>query len=114
MSSCGIVYVASLVKVVTVVQATSRFCLSNLRGYNVGISDGLVCEVCRLDFYGVMAYTSCFMTISSVIQVIMKFITTTVKSLHCWYYRSRYLLSTPLRQVHAEQVSRTLIKALKQ
>jgi hypothetical protein len=56
MPSCGIVYVASLVKIVAVVQATSRSCLSNLRGCNVGIGDGLVYQVGRLDFSGIMTY----------------------------------------------------------
>jgi hypothetical protein len=40
MSSCGMTYVPSLMKIGTCVQAILRFCLRNFRGCNVGITDG--------------------------------------------------------------------------
>jgi hypothetical protein len=40
MSSGGMIYVQSSMKIDTGVQAILRFCLSNLKGCNVGIIDG--------------------------------------------------------------------------
>jgi hypothetical protein len=40
MVSCGMIYIPSFIKVGTSVQAILRFCLRNLRGCNVGITDG--------------------------------------------------------------------------
>jgi hypothetical protein len=39
MASCGMIYLASLMKIATGIQAILRFCLRNLRGCNVGITD---------------------------------------------------------------------------
>jgi hypothetical protein len=39
MASCGMIYVTSLMKTGTGVQAVSRFGFRNLRGCNVGITD---------------------------------------------------------------------------
>jgi hypothetical protein len=39
MASCGIMYLPSFMKIATGVQAILRFCLRNLRGCNVGITD---------------------------------------------------------------------------
>jgi hypothetical protein len=40
MSSCGIIYLPSLMKIATGVQEILRFYLRNLRGSNVGITEG--------------------------------------------------------------------------
>jgi hypothetical protein len=40
MASCGVIYVASFMKIGTGVQAILRFCLRYFRGCNVGITDG--------------------------------------------------------------------------
>jgi hypothetical protein len=40
MGSGGMIYIPSLMKTGTGVQAILRFCLSNLNGCNVGITDG--------------------------------------------------------------------------
>jgi hypothetical protein len=40
MASCGTIYVPSFMKTGTGVQAILRFCFSDLRGFNVGITDG--------------------------------------------------------------------------
>jgi hypothetical protein len=40
MTSCGMIYLSSFMKIGTGVQAILRFCLRNLRGCNVGITDG--------------------------------------------------------------------------
>jgi hypothetical protein len=40
MASGGMIYLPSSMKIATGVQAILRFCLSNLRGYNVGIIEG--------------------------------------------------------------------------
>jgi hypothetical protein len=40
MTSCGIIYIPSFMKISTGVEAILRFCLINLRGYNVGTTDG--------------------------------------------------------------------------
>jgi uncharacterized protein YraI len=40
MASCGMIYIPSFVKIGTGVQAIVRFCLRNLRGCNVDITDG--------------------------------------------------------------------------
>jgi hypothetical protein len=40
MASCGTMYVPSFMKIGTGVQAILKFCLRNLRGCNVGITDG--------------------------------------------------------------------------
>jgi hypothetical protein len=40
MASCGMICISSFMKTGTDVQAILRFCLSNLRGYNVGVTDG--------------------------------------------------------------------------
>jgi hypothetical protein len=40
MASCGMIYIRSFVKTGTGIQAILRFCLRNLRGCNVGITDG--------------------------------------------------------------------------
>jgi hypothetical protein len=40
MASCGMIYVASIMKIGTEVQAILRFCLRNLKSCNVGIADG--------------------------------------------------------------------------
>jgi hypothetical protein len=39
-ASGGMMYIPSFMKTGTGVQAILRFCLRNLRGYNVGIADG--------------------------------------------------------------------------
>jgi hypothetical protein len=39
MASCGVIYKPSLMKIDAGVQAILRFCLRNLRGYNVRISE---------------------------------------------------------------------------
>jgi hypothetical protein len=39
-ASCGMIYFPSSLNIGTGVQAILRFCLSNLKGYNVGITDG--------------------------------------------------------------------------
>jgi hypothetical protein len=50
-ASCSMIYMSSFLKINTGVQAIIRFCLSNLRGCNVGITDpkGIynIREVCR-------------------------------------------------------------------
>jgi hypothetical protein len=38
--SCGMVHILSFMKICTGVQAILRVCLRNLRGCNVGITDG--------------------------------------------------------------------------
>jgi hypothetical protein len=41
MVSCGMTYIPrSFMKIITDIQAISRFCLGNLRGCNIGINDG--------------------------------------------------------------------------
>jgi hypothetical protein len=40
MASGGIINVRSFMKIGRGIQAILRFCLNNLRGYNVGITDG--------------------------------------------------------------------------
>jgi hypothetical protein len=40
MVSCGIICIPSFMKIDTGVQVILRFCLRNLRGYNVGTADG--------------------------------------------------------------------------
>jgi hypothetical protein len=40
MNLCGMMYILSLVNIGTGVQAILRFSLNNLRGCNVGITDG--------------------------------------------------------------------------
>jgi hypothetical protein len=40
MALCGMIYIPSFMKIGTGVQAILRFCLSKLRGCNVGITDG--------------------------------------------------------------------------
>jgi hypothetical protein len=40
MPSSGMIYVPSFMKIGTSIQATLRLCLRNLRGCNVGITDG--------------------------------------------------------------------------
>jgi hypothetical protein len=40
MASCGMIYLSSFMTIATGVQAILRFCLRNLRGCNVGITDG--------------------------------------------------------------------------
>jgi hypothetical protein len=40
MASCDMLYAQSFMKAGTGVQALLRFCLSNLNGFNVGITDG--------------------------------------------------------------------------
>jgi hypothetical protein len=42
MASYGIIYIPSFIKIGIGVQAILRFCLGNLRGCNVGITDGSV------------------------------------------------------------------------
>jgi hypothetical protein len=39
-ASCGMIYIPSFMKIGTGVQVILRFCLRNLRGCNVGITDG--------------------------------------------------------------------------
>jgi hypothetical protein len=39
-SSCGMIYVSGFMKTGKAIQAMLRFCLRNLRGFNVGITDG--------------------------------------------------------------------------
>jgi hypothetical protein len=39
MGSGGMIYVPSFMKIGTGVQAILRFCLRNLRGHNIGITD---------------------------------------------------------------------------
>jgi hypothetical protein len=40
MASYGIIFLLSFMKICKGVQAILRFCLSNLNGYNIGITDG--------------------------------------------------------------------------
>jgi hypothetical protein len=40
LASCGMVHVQSFMKTGTGIQAMMRFCLRNLRGCNVGITNG--------------------------------------------------------------------------
>jgi hypothetical protein len=40
MASCGMIYETSFMKIDAGVQAIIRFCFRNLRGCNVGITDG--------------------------------------------------------------------------
>jgi hypothetical protein len=40
MASCGMIYLPSSMKIATGVQEILRFCLRNLTGCNVGITDG--------------------------------------------------------------------------
>jgi uncharacterized protein YraI len=40
MASCGIIYAPSFMKIGRGVQAILRFCLNNLRGCDVGVTDG--------------------------------------------------------------------------
>jgi hypothetical protein len=40
MGSYGMIYIPSFMKVGAGVQAILRFCLTNFRGFNVGITDG--------------------------------------------------------------------------
>jgi hypothetical protein len=39
MTSCGMIYLPSFMKIATGVQAILRFCLKNLEGCNVGITE---------------------------------------------------------------------------
>jgi hypothetical protein len=39
MVSCGVIYLQSFRKIGRGIQAVLKFCLRNLRGYNVGITD---------------------------------------------------------------------------
>jgi hypothetical protein len=39
-ASCGVIYSQRFMKIGTGVQTTLRFCLRNLRGCDVGITDG--------------------------------------------------------------------------
>jgi hypothetical protein len=40
MASCGMIYLLSFLKTGTGIQAILRFCLRNVRGCNVGITEG--------------------------------------------------------------------------
>jgi hypothetical protein len=40
MASCGMIHIPSFMKIGTGVQAILRFCLRNLQGCDVGITDG--------------------------------------------------------------------------
>jgi uncharacterized protein YraI len=40
MDSCGMMYIPRFMKIGTGSQAIIRFCFSNMRGCNVGITDG--------------------------------------------------------------------------
>jgi hypothetical protein len=40
MTSDGMTYIPSFVKIYTGIKAVLRFCLRNLRGCNIGITDG--------------------------------------------------------------------------
>jgi hypothetical protein len=39
MASCGMIYIPSFMKTGTCIEAILRFCLSNFKGCNVGITD---------------------------------------------------------------------------
>jgi hypothetical protein len=39
-ASCGMIHIPSFMKTGTDIEAVLRFCLRNLRGCNVGITDG--------------------------------------------------------------------------
>jgi hypothetical protein len=45
MASGVIMYISSLMKIGTCVQIILRFCLKNLKSYDVGITDGGIYEV---------------------------------------------------------------------
>jgi uncharacterized protein YraI len=47
MASCGMTNLPSFMKIGTGIQAILRFCLSNLKGCNVGITDGRIYDVRR-------------------------------------------------------------------
>jgi hypothetical protein len=47
MASCGMIYMPSFMNMSEGVQAILRFFLNNLRGYNIGITDGWTYEVHR-------------------------------------------------------------------
>jgi hypothetical protein len=47
MASCGMIYITGFMKIGTGVQAILRFCLSNLKGCNVGITGGGIYKVRR-------------------------------------------------------------------
>jgi hypothetical protein len=47
MASYDMIYLPSFVKIGTGVQAILRFCLSNLKGCNVGITDGVTYDIRR-------------------------------------------------------------------
>jgi hypothetical protein len=69
LASDVMIYIPSFMKIGTGIQAMLRFCLSNLRGCNVGITDGgfMKCSVEMKS--GGMIYIPSFMMISSGIQV---------------------------------------------
>jgi hypothetical protein len=47
MASDVMIYVPSFMKIGSGVQAMLKFGISNLRAYNVGMTDGSICEVRR-------------------------------------------------------------------
>jgi hypothetical protein len=74
MVSDGIIYVPSFMKIGTGVQAILRFYLENLRGCNVGITDGiygLSIAYAVVMCSGSIIYIPCFINIGSAIQKLM-------------------------------------------
>jgi hypothetical protein len=65
MASCGMIYVLSFMKIGTCVQEILRFCLRNLKGYNVGITDRL--NLCSMPSY-VTIYVPSFMKTGTGVQ----------------------------------------------
>jgi hypothetical protein len=70
MASCGMIYLPSFVKISTGVQAILRFCLRNLRGSNVGITNGRDLTKCAVEMGSggmiyVPSYVPSFMKIGS-------------------------------------------------
>jgi hypothetical protein len=47
MASCNVIHVPSFTKIGVGVQEILRFSVRNLRGCNIGITDGRIYELCR-------------------------------------------------------------------
>jgi hypothetical protein len=69
MASCGIIYVPTLMGIGTGIQAILRICLRNLRGCNVGITDGRFFFNYAIEMAsGTVIYAPSFIKIASGIQ----------------------------------------------
>jgi hypothetical protein len=72
MASGGMINVSSFTNIYTGVQAILRFCLSNFRCCNVGITDGWIFMKCAVQMWsGAMIYAQVFIKIGSDVQKLL-------------------------------------------